>query len=160
MKSFKLAIFVLSGALALSGSAFAIQSLPQGYLLSAAAHGHAGDEEAAEANCREGKCGAGTEKDATSKAELAFELCEIYGLDQGIRDPGLNFKAGDVWPQIDILNFNRIVLFLENNGYPNEELLGKENMQHECVSAAFTAVLLHNPHRLVSEQRYFDLFFK
>lgn len=31
-------------------------------------------------------------------------------------------------------------------------------MEHECVGAAFTAVLLHNPHRLVNEQKYFDLF--
>lgn len=90
---------------------------------------------------------------------LAFELCKIYGFDQGIRDYNLKVNRKELMPKIDTLSFNRIVSFLEENGYPSERLLGEENMKQECVEAAFTAVLLHNPHRLVNEQKYFDLFF-
>ena len=92
------------------------------------------------------------------KDSLAFELCKIYGSDQGIRDFGLSFNRKEIMPKVDTLNFNRIVSFLTQNGYPSNDLLGEKNMQHECVEAAFTAVLLHNPHRLVNEQKYFDLF--
>lgn len=92
------------------------------------------------------------------KDSLAFELCKIYGFDQGIRDFGINYNRKEIMPKVDTLNFNRIVSFLTQNGYPSKDLLGEKNMQHECVEAAFTAVLLHNPHRLVNEQKYFDLF--
>lgn len=92
------------------------------------------------------------------KDSLAFELCQIYGSDQGIRDFSLNFNRREIMPKIDTLSFNRIVSFLMQNGYPSKELLGEKNMNHECVGAVFTAVLLHNPHRLVNEQKYFDLF--
>lgn len=91
---------------------------------------------------------------------LAFELCKIYGFDQGIRDYGLKVNRKELMPKGDSLSFNKVVLFLEKNGYPNEALLGEKNIQQECVSAAFTAVLLHNPHRLVNEAKYFDLFLK
>lgn len=89
---------------------------------------------------------------------LAFELCKIYGSDQGIRDFSLNFNRTEIMPKMDTLSFNKIVSFLIINGYPNKALLGERNMKHECVEAAFVAVLLHNPHRLVNEQKYFDLF--
>lgn len=89
---------------------------------------------------------------------LAFELCKIYGFDQGIRDFSIDFNRKEIMPKVDTLNFNRIVSFLTQNGYPTKDLLGEKNMQHECVQAAFVAVLLHNPHRLVNEQKYFDLF--
>ncbi|HZF96971.1 MAG TPA: hypothetical protein VEY92_01785 [Pseudoxanthomonas sp.] len=75
----------LIGGLALSGSAFAMQSLPQGYLLSATAHDHAGAAKAtdnttatasgaangktAEGRCGEGKCGAGMRKGDDAKAQ-------------------------------------------------------------------------------------------
>jgi len=82
MSNSKPVAFALSGALigglALSGSAFAMQSLPQGYLLSAAAHDHAGaaktadsrtagtsgaaNAKTAEGKCGEGRCGAGMRK--------------------------------------------------------------------------------------------------
>lgn len=89
---------------------------------------------------------------------LAFELCKIYGFDQGIRDYHLNVDRRELMPKIDSLSFDRIVTFLQKNGYPNEALVGEKNLKQECVVAAFTAVLLHNPHRLVNEQKYFDLF--
>ena len=76
----------LIGGLALSGSAFAMQSLPQGYLLSAAAHDHAGAAKAtdntagtsgattgktAEGQCGEGKCGAGMRRSDEAKTQHA-----------------------------------------------------------------------------------------
>lgn len=89
---------------------------------------------------------------------LAFELCKIYGFDQGIRDTDLKYNKSQVMPMIDTLSFNKIISFLTVNGYPNTALLGERNMQQECVELSFVAVLLHNPHRLVNEQLYYDLF--
>ena len=93
------------------------------------------------------------------KDSLAFELCQIYGLDQGIRDYSIKFdNRQQVTLALDTLNFNKIVAFVTANGYPTQKLLGTENFDNECVALAFTAVLLHNPTRLVKEKKYFDLF--
>lgn len=92
---------------------------------------------------------------------LSFELCQIYGLDQGIRNEFLNRKHiyfGNINSAIDTLNFNRIVKFVRKNGFPTKELLGSQNFNHECVQASAGAVLLHNPQRLVNEVEYFNLF--
>lgn len=100
-----------------------------------------------------------TTKDTTFiQDSLAFELCKIYGFDQGIRDNNLKVDRRGLMSSVDTLSFNKIVAFLQKNGYPSKELVGEKNLQQECVVAAFTAVLLHNPHRLVNEQKYFDLF--
>ncbi|WP_051224316.1 hypothetical protein [Flavobacterium tegetincola] len=90
---------------------------------------------------------------------LAFELCQIYGLDQGIRDSRITFNKAKIMSSIDTLSFVRVVNFVVMNGFPTEELVGKRNYSQECVSMAFPAVLLHNSHRLINEQKYFDLFF-
>lgn len=92
---------------------------------------------------------------------LSFELCQIYGLDQGIRDKFLwkkDVDLGNVQSVIDTLNFDRVIDFVKKNGFPTKQLLGEDNIKIECVSSAVTAVLLHNPHRLVNEKIYFDLF--
>ncbi|MEZ0006862.1 hypothetical protein ABH942_002240 [Flavobacterium sp. 28YEA47A] len=91
---------------------------------------------------------------------LAFELCKMYGFDQGIRDNKLSFNKKELMPKIDSTNFANMVDFIIKNGYPTEALLGERNMKHECVEAAVVAILLHNPHRLVNEKVYFDLFLK
>lgn len=91
---------------------------------------------------------------------LAFELCKMYGFDQGIRTNKLNFNKRELMPKIDSVNFSNMVDFIIKNGYPTEELVGERNMKHECVEAAVAAILLHNPHRLVNEKVYFDLFLK
>ena len=89
---------------------------------------------------------------------LAFELCQIYGLDQGIRlSEGFPDKMKLV-AVVDTFNFNRIISFIERNGYPTKRLLGEKNIKNECVEAAAIAVLLHNPHRLINEQKYFSVF--
>lgn len=89
---------------------------------------------------------------------LAFILCQIYGLDQGIRDSRITFNKSEIMSSLDTLSFIRIVNFVIMNGFPTEELVGKRNYSQECVAMAFPAVLLHNPKRLVNEQKYFDLF--
>jgi hypothetical protein len=61
-------------------------------------------------------------------------------------------------PKVDTLSFIKIVNFFIMNGYPTEKLLGEKNASHDCVALAVTAILLHNPHRLVNEQEYFELF--
>jgi hypothetical protein len=50
---------------------------------------------------------------------LAFELCQIYGLDQGIRNDFLkrgHIDFGNVYQAIDTLNLDRIITFIERNG--------------------------------------------
>ena len=89
---------------------------------------------------------------------LAFELCAMYGLDQGIRDMELFSLLGRTSRNVDTLSFNRLVKFVKENGYPNKELVGEKNWEHECVAMAAMAIMLHNPYRLVNEKEYFDLF--
>lgn len=89
---------------------------------------------------------------------LAFELCAMFGLDQGIRDMEIFYLLGRTTRNVDTLSFKRLVKFVTENGYPNKNLLGDDNWQHECVAAAATAIMLHNPYRLVNEREYFDLF--
>ncbi|MDO5655568.1 MAG: hypothetical protein Q4G27_05455 [Flavobacteriaceae bacterium] len=97
---------------------------------------------------------------------LAFELCQIYGFDQGIRlghfvfdgkPNGLRMEWSLIHA-VDTVNFNKIVQFVRKNGFPRNEILGENNMKFECVKAAAHAVLLHNPHRLINEKEYFNLF--
>lgn len=100
-----------------------------------------------------------TVKQNQIKDSLAFELCQIYGSDQGIRDFSLKFDKGEAMLALDTLNFNKVVAFVTANGFPTHKLLGIENFDKECVALAVPAVLLHNPNRLVKEKKYFDLFF-
>jgi len=89
---------------------------------------------------------------------LAFEVCQMYGLDQGIRlSEGFKDKSKLV-QNIDSFSFKKVVAFVKINGFPTKALLGEKNFKYECVQGAFGAILLHNPHRIVNEQIYFDLF--
>lgn len=73
-----------------------------------------------------------TETDLTTQRKqdsIAFELYQIYGLGQGIRNDFLkreHIDFGNVYQAIDTLNFNRIIRFVERNGYPNKQLLGEK----------------------------------
>ena len=93
-----------------------------------------------------------SESKVSIQDSLAFELCKIYGFDQGIRDRSLAVAFTKHSQEIDTLNFKKIVAFVKEHGYPTEKLLGERNMKHECVELSFVAVLLHNPHRLVNEK--------
>lgn len=102
-----------------------------------------------------------SEKEMRLKREqdsLAFELCQIYGLDQGIRlSEGFENKMRLI-QSVDTFCFEKIVTFTEKHGFPNKKLLGNSYKKHECVNSVAGAVLLHNPHRLVNEKRFFNLF--
>ncbi len=93
---------------------------------------------------------------------LAFELCKIYGSDQGIRDMKLitRKETGAVAfsPFLDSVNFYKILDFVKENGIPRKELLGEENFYHECVELSYVAVLLHTPHMLINNKEYLDVF--
>ena len=95
---------------------------------------------------------------------LAFELCAIYGSDQGIRDMKLITRketgAIGLTPYLDSINFFKLLTMVKQYGYPNERILGKENYSHECVSHAAAAVLLHTPHLLINNKNHLDSFLK
>lgn len=93
---------------------------------------------------------------------LAFELCQIYGSDQGIRDMKLITRketgAMKLSPYLDSINFYKILDFIKTHGMPCEELLGKRNFKRECVELAPIAVLLHTPHIIVNNDEYLMFF--
>jgi hypothetical protein len=93
-----------------------------------------------------------------NKDSLAFELCQIYGLDQGIRESKGFKNKMKLIQSVDSFNFYRMVEFIECNGFPNEELLGIENYQNECVQGALAVILLHNPHFLINDTTYMQFF--
>lgn len=90
---------------------------------------------------------------------IAYELCTMYGLDQGIRER-------KVWREInkstarniDSLNFTKLVSIVKEFGYPNEKILGDRYKAHSCVIMSSTAIMLHNPHKIIHDQALFDLF--
>ncbi|TDS55906.1 hypothetical protein [Myroides indicus] len=92
------------------------------------------------------------------QTKLAFELCQLYGSDQGIRDKALSQKSRIVMPSLDSINFIKLVDFVKEHGMPNEKLVGKENYKIECVKLASFSILLHNPEKLVHNEDYYDLF--
>lgn len=88
----------------------------------------------------------------------AFELCEIYGIDQGIRQEGIVIdKKSNI--KIDSLNFQRVINFINKNGYPNKDNIGTY-INEECVQAAAIVVLLHNPQHIVNNKEYRDILIK
>lgn len=89
--------------------------------------------------------------------DMAFELCQMYGFDQGIRDTALHYNKREIMPKVDSLSFKKLMSFIKENGCPNEELLG-EYYDYECVELAAAAILLHNPHRIVAnDENAFNL---
>jgi len=94
-----------------------------------------------------------------SQDSLAFKLCELYGFDQGIRDREIFMDLHrDLASKIDLMNFEKLITIIKEYGFPNEELIGKRNWSQQCVKSSAVAILLHNPHRLIYDQEYFDLF--
>ena len=89
---------------------------------------------------------------------LAFELCEIYGIDQGIRQDGIVIdKKSNI--KIDSLNFQRVMNFINKNGYPNKDNIGTY-INEKCVQAAAIVVLLHNPQHIVKNKENRDILIK
>lgn len=97
----------------------------------------------------------------TSKNNFAFELCRMYGLDQGIRNYDIKFNRNEVMPKIDSANFYHLISLIKKNGYPNPKNVGKKNWKdQECVHLAAVAILLHNPQRVVHDNKVKNLFLK
>ncbi len=88
---------------------------------------------------------------------LAFELAQIYALDQGMRNQHIIMNYREEWekvtPAIDSLNFVRFVEIVKQYGYPNRKLLGKYGSK-KSVSTAGIVILLHNPKLLVEPEMY------
>ena len=102
--------------------------------------------------------GCSAQSKRTSKNNLAFELCEIYGIDQGIRQDGIVIdKKSNI--KIDSLNFQRVINFINKNGYPNKDNIGTY-INEKCVQATATIVLLHNPQHIVNNEEYRDILIK
>ena len=102
--------------------------------------------------------GCSAQSKRNSRNNLAFELCEIYGIDQGIRQDGIVIdKKSNI--KIDSLNFQRVINFINKNGYPNKDNIGTY-INEKCVQAAAIVVLLHNPQQIVNNKEYRDILIK
>lgn len=110
-------------------------------------------------------CNTNTEKKELANLvlqdSLAFELCQMYGLDQGIRQreifSGLDKEFA---VKIDSINFVKFFDIIEKFGFPNKELLGEQNIKQDCVDGASKVILLHNPHRLIENKAYLNILLK
>ena len=102
-------------------------------------------------------CSAQSKRNSENK--LAFELCEMYGIDQGIRQEGIVIDKKSNIKKIDSLNFQRVINFINKNGYPNKDNIGTY-INEKCVQAAAIVVLLHNPQHIVNNKEYRDLLIK
>jgi len=90
---------------------------------------------------------------------IAYELCTMYGLDQGIRDRKVWGEINKTTARnIDSLNFAKLVSIVQEFGYPNENILGDRYKAHSCVIMSSSAIMLHNPHKIIHDQALFDLF--
>ena len=102
--------------------------------------------------------GCSAQSKRNSENNLAFELCAMYGLDQGIRQEGIVIdKKSNI--KIDSLNFQRVINFINKNGYPNKDNIGTY-INEKCVQAAAIVVLLHNPQHIVNNEEYRDILIK
>ena len=102
--------------------------------------------------------GCSAQSKRNSENNLAFELCEIYGIDQGIRQEGIVIdKKSNI--KIDSLNFQRVINFINKNGYPNKDNIGTY-INEKCVQAAAIVVLLHNPQHIVNNKENRDILKK
>lgn len=88
---------------------------------------------------------------------LAFELCQLYAIDQTIRNPDYIKVLGmERMVKVDSLNFEKFISFVRQNGFPNEKMVGSNNWERECVCALGFIYLVHNPKKVAVE--YYDLF--
>ena len=102
--------------------------------------------------------GCSAQSKRNSENKLAFELCEIYGIDQGIRQEGIVIdKKSNI--KIDSLNFQRVINFINKNGYPNKDNIGTY-INEKCVQAAAIVVLLHSPQHIVNNKENRDILIK
>lgn len=90
---------------------------------------------------------------------LAFQLSQLYGSDQTIRDIADSREGVVIMQKIDSINFVRLIEIIKVHGYPNEKKLGSSCWKYESVCLAAPAILLHNPSKVV-QKKIFDLLKK
>lgn len=86
---------------------------------------------------------------------IALELCQIFGLDQGIRQRNIGCGGGGML-KIDSTNFIKMIDIIDKYGFPSKNTLG-EYFRGECVRMAAVAVMLHNPHKIAKEKKILNL---
>lgn len=90
----------------------------------------------------------------STQDSIAFELCQIYGLDQGVRQ--MNIGCGHSSIKIDSVNFAKMIDIINEYGFPSKNTLG-EYFRGECVKMAAIAVMLHNPHKIAKDKNILNL---
>lgn len=78
---------------------------------------------------------------------IAFQLFEIWALDQGIRNRDVFDAKSKVVAAVDSLCFVKSVDFIKKNGWPTKRMLGKYS-NYEAVDGALFPVMLHEPRRM------------
>lgn len=104
------------------------------------------------------QCKSTQPQSTSAQAKLAFQLCQWYGSDQGIRERAFNAVNREVLLKLDSIHFAKLVDFVKIHGMPNELLLGKAYYQEECVKLAAFSILLHNSEKLVEQESAYHLF--
>ena len=94
-----------------------------------------------------------TEK-VTSLDSTVIALAEIWSLDQGVRnDVSLYLENSREFNlRIDSICFDKAIECIRHFGWVTD--LGKYNSTHGYLLQALTAVMLHNPHRLMDGDVY------
>jgi hypothetical protein len=87
---------------------------------------------------------------------LAFEICQLYAIDQTIRNPEYLNVLKERTVKVDSLNFDKFIAFVKKNGFPNEKCAGEKNWMQGCVRMAGFVYLVHNPGKVAKE--YYNLF--
>jgi hypothetical protein len=89
--------------------------------------------------------------------EYAFELAQIYALDQGVRNSYIlneyEKESKKIVPAVDSINFEKFIKLVRQYGYPGKSFLG-EYFELESVCSAGIVVLLHNPRRIIEPEIY------
>lgn len=90
------------------------------------------------------------------QARKANILCQIYGLDQGIRNYTLGNLPKGFNSRIDSLSFERAINYIKEYGYPRMKDFGPY-AKLECVQASIFAVLLHSPIKIAKNKKNLEL---
>lgn len=87
---------------------------------------------------------------------LAFELSQLYAIDQTIRSSDYMKVIGKNMVAIDSLNFEKFISFVKENGFPNKKMVGDINWAQESVGAVGFVYMVHNPKKVA--KKYYELF--
>lgn len=96
------------------------------------------------------------ETTTSEQDDLAFELCQLFAIDQAIRNPEYSNVLKERIIKIDSLNFDKFIAFVSKNGFPAEKLVGEKNWMQGCVRSVGFLYLVHNPNKIVT--KYYEFF--